>query len=371
MKRDYYEILGVGRNASADDIKGAYRRLAIKYHPDKNPGDKAAEEKFKEINEAYEIISDPKKRQQYDAFGHAGVGTAPPPPGGGGYGNAGDMGDLGDIFGDMFGDIFGGGRRSSRGGTRSRRGSDLQYELELSLQEAAAGKEIPLEVPRQEPCSACGGSGAKAGTSPKTCPQCKGSGQVRFSQGFFSLNQTCPKCRGQGQIIDSPCPTCRGIGRIKSKNKITVRIPPGVDTGTSLRVTGAGDAGSKGGPPGDLYVVIRLRRDPKFKRIGDDIHTEISISFTKAAFGGESEVDTIDGKVTLKVPAGTQPGTVFRVREAGFPKLGRRAKGDLLVKANVSVPRNLSEKQKKALKDFAHTMGEDVKDSGVFKRVFG
>lgn len=373
MKRDYYEVLGVGNTASIDEIKAAYRKLALKYHPDKNPGDKASEEKFKEINEAYEMISDAGKRAQYDRFGHAGVGTAPPPPGGApqGYGGA-EYGDIGDIFGDVFGDVFGGGASRRRPRERSNRGRDLQFDLELSLTDAYTGTEVPLEIPRQEPCAACGGSGAKPGTSSKTCPQCKGAGQVRFSQGFFSFNQTCPRCRGEGQIIESPCPSCRGAGTSKTTHKVTVRVPPGVDEGTSLRVTAAGDAGPKGGTPGDLYVVVHLKKDPRFVRDGDDLHAESAISFSTAAFGGDIAVPTLEGSVTLKVPAGTQPGTVFRVKEHGFPKLGRRAKGDLFIKVGVAVPKNLNDKQKRALKDFAAAMGEPAAADAenIFKKVF-
>lgn len=375
MKRDYYEILGVSKTAGVDEIKSAYRKLALKYHPDKNPGDKASEEKFKEINEAYEMLSDATKRAQYDRFGHAGVGTAPPPPGGGpqGYGDAADFSDIGDIFGDMFGDVFGG--RGGRGGRRrekSNRGRDLQYDLELSLADAYKGVEVPLQIPRQEPCSACGGSGAKAGTSSKTCPQCKGAGQVRYSQGFFSFNQACSRCNGEGQIIENPCPTCRGAGTTKTTHKVTVRVPAGVDEGTSLRVTGAGDAGPKGGTPGDLYVVVHLKKDPRFTREGDDLYLETPISFSTASFGGDIHLTTIDGSATLKVPAGTQPGTVFRVKEHGFPKLGRRVKGDLFVKVTVAVPKNLTDKQKAALRDFARSMGESLPaDSDtIFKKVF-
>ena len=366
MKRDYYEILGVPKGARIEDIKGAYRRLALKYHPDKNPGDKASEEKFKEINEAYEMLSDPQKRSQYDAYGHAGVGTASPPPGGGGgYGGQGFEGFGGfegqsgeDIFGDIFGNIFGGG--ASRGRGRSNKGTDLQYELELSLLDAMNGTEIPLEIPRQEVCPACKGSGAKPGTSARQCPDCRGTGQVRYSQGFFSFGQACPRCRGEGQITEHPCSTCRGAGRVKGKHRVTVRIPPGVDTGTSLRVPGAGDAAPKGGSPGDLFVVIRLRNEPHFKRVGDDLYTDLSITYPQAVLGGEFDVPTLEGHVKLKIPQGTQPGTTLRVREHGFPLLGRRTKGDFLVRINITVPKSVNEKQKSALRNFAQSMGENI-----------
>jgi molecular chaperone DnaJ len=272
----------------------------------------------------------------------------------------------------MFGGGMGGGRRSSSGGARGRRGSDLQYDMELSFDDAAKGIEVPLEIPRQEACPVCSGTGAKPGSSRKTCPQCKGSGQVRYSQGFFSFSQTCPKCNGEGEIIEQPCSACRGQGRRKGVNKVTVRIPPGVDEGTSLRVTGAGDMGSKGGGYGDLYVVIHLKKDPRFTRSGDDLHSELDISFVKAALGGESEVETLGGKVKLKIPPGTQVGTTFRIREAGFPKLGRHGKGDLLVRTRIVVPKNLNEKQKAALKVFGQATGEQADEaSGVFKKVFG
>jgi molecular chaperone DnaJ len=376
VKRDYYEVLGVNKTAGVDEIKSAYRKLALKYHPDKNPGDKASEEKFKEINEAYEMLSDASKRVQYDRFGHAGVGTAPPPQGGGpqGYGDAADFSDIGDIFGDMFGDVFGGARGGGRGKRRekSTHGRDLQYDLEISLTDAFTGVEVPLQIPRQEPCSACGGSGAKAGTSSKTCSQCKGAGQVRYSQGFFSFNQACPRCGGEGEVIESPCPSCRGSGTSKTTHKVTVRVPAGVDEGTSLRVSGAGDAGPKGGTPGDLYVVIHLKKDQRFTRDGDDLHTESPVSFSTAVFGGDISITTLEGSVTLKVPQGTQPGTVFRVKEHGFPKLGRRSKGDLFVKVTIEVPKNLTEKQKGALQNFAQSMGESVQagSDNIFKKVF-
>lgn len=386
MKRDYYEILGVSKSATDDEIKAAYRRLALKYHPDKNPGDKASEEKFKEINEAYEILSTAEKKAQYDRFGHAGVGTAPPPrpgqPGAGGFGDfaGGDFSSVGDMFGDIFGDIFhgaGGGRRNQY----QKRGEDLRYDLELTLENAAKGAEIPIEVPHFEQCSSCGGSGAKSGTSPKTCPQCKGTGQVRYSQGFFSFSQTCPKCRGEGTIIDIPCQQCRGSGRQKVNKKITVRIPEGVDEGTSLRVAGSGDMPERGGQPGDLYVLIHIKKDPRFKRQGDDLTTELKLSFPQAVNGGEFDIPVIDGKIKLKIPPGTQPGTIMRVQGQGMPRLGRRGKGDLLVKITVVVPKNLNERQKLALRQFAQAMGtaaeaqpsssKQTEAPGVFKKVFG
>jgi len=376
VKRDYYEILGVAKNSTADQIKSAYRQLALKYHPDKNQGNKAAEEQFKEINEAYEMLSDGQKRAQYDRFGHAGVGTAPPPPGaGGGYATGGnvDFGDfssVGDIFGDMFGDVFSG--RGGRRGGGARKGADLRYDLELTLHQAFSGAEIPLEIPRMESCPVCSGSGAKPGTSPKTCPQCKGTGQVRYSQGFFSFAQTCPRCRGTGETIDTPCPRCHGQGAVKGTHRITVRIPAGINEGTSLRVAGAGDASEKGSAPGDLYVVVHLKKDPVFSREDDDLITELPLAFSHAVLGGEFAVSTIGGKVTLKIPAGTQPHTTFRVRNEGFPHIDRRGRGDLLVRTTIVIPKNLNDKQKAALHQFAQSVGEDVPGSdGIFKKVFG
>ncbi|MBN1622361.1 MAG: molecular chaperone DnaJ [Endomicrobiales bacterium] len=374
MKKDFYEVLGVQKGASADEIKAAYRKIALKNHPDKNPGNKEAEDKLKEANEAYEVLSDPKKKQMYDQFGHAGMGAAPPGAGGyGGFEGFGDFGDfssVGDIFGDFIGDIFGGGGR--RRSSRSARGADLRYDLELTLEQAAKGAEIPIDASRHEICSECNGSGAKPGTSTKVCPKCKGQGQVRFNQGFFSFAQTCPQCGGQGKVISSPCTVCRGTGQKKSSQSIKVRIPAGVDEGTSLRVAGAGDVPPKGGTPGDLYVVISLKEHPHFKRERDNLHTELKLNFPEAVFGGDFEVPAIDGKIKLKIPAGTQPGTVFRVRNEGFPHLGKRGKGDLLVKANVEVPKVLNEEQKAALRDFARASGIKENDSSnIFKKMFG
>lgn len=370
MKRDYYEILGVSKGATADEIKTAFRRLALKYHPDKNPGDKVAEDKFKELNEAYEVLSNQQKRAQYDQFGHAGVGNAPPGSSPGGFGDFGDFSSVGDMFGDIFGDIFGqgGGRRSS---SRQRRGSDLKYRLELTLEEAAKGKEVPIEVARYEVCSGCGGSGAKAGTKPGTCPQCQGRGQVRYSQGFFSFAQTCPKCKGEGKVITSPCISCKGSGRTKTKSSINVRIPPGVDEGVSLRVAGAGNLPERGGVPGDLYVQIHLKKDPRFHREGDDLYTDLKLTFPQAVFGGEFEVPTLKGKIKVRIHSGTQPGTILRIGGEGFPKLGRRGKGDLLIKATVIVPKDLTERQKLELRKYAQATNDNAEEaSSFFKKVF-
>jgi len=375
-KKDYYEVLGVSKGANSDELKSAYRKLALKYHPDKNPDNKDAESRLKEINEAYEMLADPKKRQMYDQFGHAGVGTAPPPPGGGaGYGDFGGYsgsGDIGDIFGDFIGDIFSGGGGSRRGSSRVRRGSDLRYDMELSLLDAINGIEIAIEVNRSEACSQCDGTGAKPGTSAKPCPQCKGSGQVRYNQGFFSFSQTCPQCHGEGKVITTPCPACRGTGSKKGTNKITVRIPPGVDEGTSLRVSGAGNVPGQGGVPGDLYVVITLKKDPNFTRENDDLLTELKITYPEAVFGGDFDVPTLEGKLKLKIPQGAAAGTVFRVHNEGFPRLNKRGRGDLMVRLIVDIPKTLNFQQKQALREYARTIGiKETSSSNIFKKVFG
>jgi len=379
-KRDYYEVLGVQKGASSDDIKSAYRKLALKYHPDKNPGNKEAEEKFKEINEAYEVLSDAQKKQQYDAFGHDAAGASGGNPfgqnpfgAGGGYAQY--SGDMGDIFGDILGEMFSGGGRRSSARTAQRRGGDLRVDIEVSYADVMNGKEISLEVPKKETCQACHGTGAKDGAKPKVCPQCKGSGQVRYSQGFFSFQQECPKCRGKGQVIDNPCQQCRGEGVVKQKKTIRVKIPPGVDEGTSLKVAGSGNAGSNGAPSGDLYVVVHLKHQSGFRRNGDDLYAEINITFPQAAMGTEYEVPVISGSVNVKIPQGTQAGTTLRVREQGFPKLGTKYKGDLYVKVNVLVPRQMNDSQKKALFEYAKSMGELPKDAqyqsdSFFKKIF-
>ncbi len=360
-KRDYYEVLGVSRSAAEREIKDAYRQLALKFHPDKNQGNKEAEEKFKEINEAYEVLSDAKKKQLYDQYGHAGVGAGGPGagPGFGGFdfsgfgGGGGAQGDLGDIFGDILEGVFG-QQRPSRSGRRSgaSRGSDLQYDANLEFRDAVFGTELTLKVPRHEACTRCGGSGAKPGTNKKTCPTCKGAGKMRMSQGFFSMVQTCPKCHGEGTVIEAPCSECRGTGKESKTGTIKVKIPAGVEEGSSLRVRGEGEAGERGGPNGDLYVMIHVQKDPNFEREGNNLVAEQHISFTQAALGSEISVPTLEGSVTMKVPAGTQGHTIFKLKQKGVPYLSSRGRGDLLVKIVVDVPKNLSEKEKQLLREF-------------------
>jgi len=350
-KRDYYEVLGVARTASESELKSAYRKLAHKFHPDKNPGDKAAEESFKEVSEAYEVLSSAEERAQYDRFGHVSPGQ------GGGQGPFGGGVDIGDIFGDMFGEVFGGGRR--RGGRSGRRrGADLRYNLELSFEEAAFGTTSRLRIPRSKSCEPCEGSGAKKGTSPKTCTTCGGAGEVRFSQGFFAVAQACPQCAGQGRIISDPCPDCRGRGKVAHESTVSVPIPAGVDDGVRLKLDGEGEAGEQGGPSGDLYVVISVKEHALFQRNGADVVCDMPISFTLAALGGKIEVPTLDGKVELTIPPGTQPGRVLRMRGKGIAQLNGRGRGDHLVHVTVEVPRQLTRKQRELLEQLAETMGE-------------
>jgi len=358
-KRDYYEILEINRNASETEIKKAYRRLAIKYHPDKNPGDKEAEEQFKELSEAYAVLSDSQQRATYDQFGHAGLG------GGGGFSSGGfNFGGtpFEDLFGDIFGDIFGGGGGARRG--RGRRGDDLRYNLTISFEEAAFGLETKVQVPRHQPCETCDGSGAAAGTSPRTCTTCQGHGQVRYQQGFFSLTRPCPECNGAGKVIDSPCKDCKGSGRIRKKKSISLKIPAGVETGTRLKLSGEGEAGSQGGPPGDLYVVITVAEHPIFQREGREVLCELPISFTQAALGCECEVPTLDGKVKMKIPAGTQSGKVLKLAGKGIPSLQGYGRGDQLVIVRVETPSKLTARQKELLEEFAREAGEDVHPMG-------
>ncbi|WAH58101.1 molecular chaperone DnaJ [Pseudomonas silvicola] len=371
-KRDYYEVLGVERGSSDADLKKAYRRLAMKHHPDRNPGDKASEDMFKEANEAYEVLSDSSKRAAYDQYGHAGVD---PSMGGGGAGFGGA--NFSDIFGDVFSDFFGGGGRGgSRGGAQ--RGSDLRYTLELNLEEAVRGTTVSIRVPTLVNCKPCDGSGAKKGSAPVTCPTCGGIGQVRMQQGFFSVQQTCPRCHGQGKIISDPCDSCRGEGRVEEYKTLSVKVPAGVDTGDRIRLSGEGEAGTQGGPTGDLYVVISVREHDIFQRDGKHLYCEVPISFTEAALGGELEVPTLDGRVKLKIPEGTQTGKQFRLRGKGVAPVRGGGAGDLMCRVAVETPVNLSRRQRELLEEFRGTLEGDSshspKASGWFegmKRFFG
>ncbi|HAQ85564.1 MAG: molecular chaperone DnaJ [Pseudomonas sp.] len=371
-KRDYYEVLGVERGASEAELKKAYRRLAMKHHPDRNPGDKAAEDAFKEANEAYEVLSDASKRQAYDQYGHAGVDPQMGAGAGAAYGNA----NFSDIFGDVFSDFFAGGRGSSRGGAQ--RGSDLRYTLELDLEEAVRGTTVTIRVPTLAECKTCDGSGAKKGTSPVTCTTCGGIGQVRMQQGFFSVQQTCPRCHGSGKMISDPCGSCHGQGRVEEQKTLSVKVPPGVDTGDRIRLTGEGEAGAQGGPAGDLYVVVNVREHPIFQRDGKHLFCEVPISFADAALGGELEVPTLDGRVKLKIPEGTQTGKQFRLRGKGVAPVRGGAAGDLLCRVAVETPVNLGKRQRELLDEFRKTLQSDSshspKASGWFegvKRFFG
>jgi molecular chaperone DnaJ len=345
-KRDFYEVLGVAKNASEAELKKAFRTAAHKFHPDRNPDDAGAEDKFKEAKEAYEVLSDAQKRAAYDQFGHAGVD---PSAGAGGFGGGGAS-SFSDIFGDVFGDIFGGGGRG--GAPRQRRGSDLRYNLSLSLEEAVQGTSVNIEVPTQVKCESCNGSGAKKGSSPVTCTTCGGHGQVRMQQGFFSLQQTCPHCGGTGQMIKDPCGDCRGSGHVHKTKKLSVKVPAGVDTGDRIRLSGEGEAGERGAPAGDLYVQVNVKPHPIFVRDGVDLYCEVPISFVTATLGGELEVPTLDGRVNLKIPAETQSGKMFRMRGKGVRSVRGASVGDLMCKVEIETPVNLSEKQKDLLRQF-------------------
>jgi molecular chaperone DnaJ len=351
-KRDYYEVLGINKNASEAELKKAYRRLAMKYHPDRNTGDKAAEaeKSFKEVKAAYEILSDGQKRAAYDQFGHAGVD---PSMGAGGPGGFGGGANFSDIFGDVFGDIFGGGRG---GGSRVNRGADLRYNLQLSLEDAVAGTTVKIRVPTLVKCDSCNGSGAKKGTSPKTCETCGGHGQVRMQQGFFSVQQTCPRCHGKGTVITDPCPACRGQGRVEEHKTLSVKVPPGVDTGDRIRLAGEGEAGENGGPAGDLYVQVNVKPHEIFTREDSHLFCEVPISFTTAALGGELEVPTLDGKVMLKIPPGTQTGRMFRMRGKGVKPVRGGAVGDLMCRVLVETPVKLTAEQEDLLRQLDASM---------------
>jgi molecular chaperone DnaJ len=348
-KRDYYEVLGVNRDASEDDIKKAYRKLAMKHHPDRNPDNPKAEEHFKEAKEAYEMLSDPAKRSAYDQYGHAGVDPQAGMGAGAGYAN------FSDAFGDIFGDIFGGGR------TRSNvyRGADLRYNLEITLEEAARGTETRIRIPTMDECETCHGSGAKPGTQPITCATCGGHGQVRMQQGFFSIQQTCPKCHGAGRVVSSPCGTCHGAGRVKHQKTLSVKIPTGVDNGDRIRLSGEGEAGVNGGPTGDLYVVIQIKPHSVFTREHNDLHCEMPISFTSAALGGEIEIPTLDGYAKIKIPAETQSGKVFRLRSKGIKGVRSQAHGDLLCHVVVETPVSLSAHQRELLQKLEESIQGD------------
>ena len=355
-KRDYYEILEVERTAADGELKSSYRRLAMKYHPDRNPGDQAAEEKFKEAAEAYAVLCDAEKRSLYDRFGHAGVKSAP--GGGAGFDPSvfNEFGDFADILGNMFGfgDLFGGRRR---GGPQ--RGADLRYDLEISFEEAAHGTETAIQIPRQEQCETCKGSGAAAGTSATSCTMCQGHGQVRRQSGFMVFAQTCPQCRGAGKVITKPCQACQGEGRVARERKLTVKIPPGIATGQQLRLQSEGEAGSAGGPAGHLYVVVHVQEHEFFRRDGNNLFCEIPVNFTTVALGGEIQVPTLDGSETVKVPEGTPTGTTLRLRHKGMPDVNGRGRGDLFATVQVQTPKKLSKEQRQVIEQLAKALPKE------------
>lgn len=348
QKRDYYEVLGVDRSADADGLKKAFRKLAMQYHPDRNPGDKEAEEKFKEASEAYEVLSDPERRPRYDRFGHQGV------EGFGGQGGFTNV-NINDIFGEIFGEMFGGGR-----GRRQRnRGADLRYNLELTFEEAAFGSEVTVKIPRPKRCGSCDGTGSKS-KQMRTCPTCGGAGEVRFTQGFFAVARTCSQCSGTGQIVSDPCRDCKGAGKLEAVSELSVKIPPGVDTGTRVRLAGEGEPGEHGGPSGDLYVVVHVKEHPIFHREDYEVFCEVPVSFVQATLGAQLEVPTLDGMVKMKVPEGTQSGKIFRLKGKGIPHLHSSDRGDQHVRVIVETPQNLTGKQRELLEKFAEASGEDV-----------
>jgi molecular chaperone DnaJ len=368
-KRDYYETLEVAKDASEREIKKAYKRLAMKYHPDRNKGDKAKEETFKEIKEAYEILNDDQKRAAYDQYGHAAFEQGG--HGGGGFGGG---QDFGDAFGDIFGDIFGGGRRGGGGQSRQRRGSDLRYNLEMSLEDAVKGKSVEIKVPTYVSCDPCDGSGAKKGTSAKTCATCHGHGQVQMRQGLFAVQQTCPTCSGKGKVISDPCTSCRGQGRVEKTKTLNAKVPAGVDTGDRIRLSGEGEAGEHGAPAGDLYVQVHVKDHHIFVREENNLFCEVPISFTTAALGGEIEVPTLGGKVKLKIPKETQTGKMFRLRGKGVKSVRSHATGDLMCKAVLETPVNLSGDQADLLRQLEEKMGKNQtkhnpKETGFFDSV--
>ena len=363
-KRDFYEVLGVTQTASEAEIKSAYRRLAVQYHPDKNPGDASAEEKFKEAAEAYSVLSDAEQRRRYDRFGHAGVSSS---AGAGGWGAPG-FGGIEDILGDLFGfgDVFGarGGRRNA-----AQRGADLRYDLEISLEDAANGMTAQLRIPRLDACDKCKGSGAAEGTQPETCQTCAGAGQVRYQQGFFSVARTCSTCRGTGRVVKTPCDACKGAGRVEREKSMEVKIPAGVETGSRLRIAGEGEAGTQGGASGDLYVVIHVGEHEHFERQGSNLYSSVPITFAQAALGSEITVQTLGGQQQVKIPAGTQTGTVFRLKGHGVPVLGGRGRGDHFVSVTVVTPTTLTREQRRILEQLSEVEAKDLEDKGLIDKV--
>lgn len=354
-KRDYYEILGVEKDADANTIKRAYRKFAMKHHPDRNPDDDTAAEKFREVTEAYEVLSDESKRSRYDRYGHAGVDDQMGGFGAGGFQDSHAYRDFGDLFGDVFGEAFGFGGRQ-----QSNRGSDLRYDLAVSLEEAASGKDVELEIPKHVQCDTCSGSGARPGTNPVPCSTCGGHGQVQMNQGFFAVRRTCPTCHGSGKKIESPCITCGGAGRKKETKTLKVKIPAGVYHGAQVRVSGEGEAGEQGGPSGDLYIVVSLKEHKIFERDGGDLHCTMPITFPQATLGAEVEAPTLTGKIKIKIPAGTESGRVFRLRGKGVPDVRTGHTGDLYVRVHIAVPTKMSSKQEELLRQFAEEAGDDV-----------
>jgi molecular chaperone DnaJ len=354
QKRDYYEVLGVQKNVSAADLKSAFRKVALQYHPDRNPGNHEAEEKFKEASEAYEVLSDPERRARYDRFGHAGVGgAAGGDPFGGGFQGV----NINDIFGEIFGDIFGG--RGGRGRV-SNRGADLRFNLEISFEEAAFGCRPKVPIPRPKKCDTCSGTGSKSASAPKACGTCGGTGELRFTQGFFAVSRPCSDCGGTGAVVPDPCGKCRGSGKVPAEEVIEVNIPAGVDNGTRVRLGGLGEPGDRGGPPGDLYVTVIVREHPLFQREDYDVFCEVPISFVQAALGAKIDVPTLDGKVKMTVPEGTQSGKVFRLKGKGIPHLHSGQRGDQHVRVIVETPTGLTSKQRELLEKFSEVSGEDA-----------
>ena len=355
MKRDYYDILCVPRNASEEEIKKAYRKMALQYHPDRNPNDKEAEEKFKEASEAYEVLRDPNKREIYDFYGHDGLKST-------GFTGFRGFDDIFSSFSDIFEGFFGFSTRTSRSGVTP--GADLRYDLKISLLDAAVGKATEIEIFKRERCDECNGTGAKAGSTPQVCPHCHGRGQVGRSHGFFTISTTCSYCRGEGRVIGDPCKTCGGAGLVKKRKKVSLQIPPGVDTGSRLRLRGEGEDGEKGGPAGDLYVILYVEPHEFFEREGDDIICSVPIPFTMAALGGEIEVPSLDGTRKIQIPKGTQPGEIFRLRGEGIPHLHGRGRGDQIIQAAVHIPQKLTKKQEELLREFAASEKSSVKTTG-------